>query len=103
MHIDVTDHPARSRYEARLDGELVGHADYRIDGGRVTITHTEVDPAQGGRGIGSELVRRVLLDVASRELELVPQCPFVADYLRRHPDPFLGLVPAPLRERLRPE
>ncbi|HET9168644.1 MAG TPA: GNAT family N-acetyltransferase [Actinospica sp.] len=103
MNIDVTDNRPLSRYEARLGDELVGHADYRLDGGRLTITHTEVDPAHGGRGVGSELVRQVLRDVADRELELVPRCPFVADYLRRHPDSFLDLVAAPLRERLRRE
>lgn len=96
----MADNQELDRYEARLDGELAGFAQYRIDGPRITIFHAEVDPALGGRGIGSQLARAALDDVARRGLELVPRCPFIAAYVRRHPDPYLDLVAEPLRAKV---
>lgn len=40
----------------------------------------------GGKGIGSQLVEKVLLDIEKKDLRLVPLCPFVAGYIQKHPD-----------------
>ena len=48
--------------------------------------HTEVPPKYEGRGIGKELVQGVLEDIRRKKLKVVPQCPFVATYIRRHPE-----------------
>ncbi len=54
--------------------------------GRIVFVHTEAPPELRGRGIASELARRAL-DYARREgLRVVAQCPFVAGYLRVHPE-----------------
>ncbi len=100
MSVEVTDNPELGRYEARVNGELAGFAQYRLEHEQITIFHAEVDPSFEGRGVGSELARVALDDVRARELELVPRCPFIAAYVRRHPDPYLELVPASLREKL---
>jgi predicted GNAT family acetyltransferase len=39
-----------------------------------------------GTGVGSQLVRGALDDLRVRGLRLVPLCPFVAAYVRRHPE-----------------
>lgn len=97
MSVEVADNKERGRYEARLDGELAGFAQYRMDGPQITIFHAEVDPALEGRGVGSQLAKAALDDVGRRGLELVPRCPFIAAYVRRHPDLYLDLVAEPLR------
>ena len=56
--MDVTDAAEQQRYEARIDGELAGIAEYRASDGLVTFLHTEVMPGFEGRGVGSGLVRR---------------------------------------------
>jgi hypothetical protein len=94
---EVIDNPAQERYEARVDGALAGFILYRLDGERITMVHTEVDPDYEGHGVGSELAKVALADVRERGLELMPQCPFIADYVRRHPDGYLDLVPESLR------
>jgi predicted GNAT family acetyltransferase len=48
--------------------------------------HTEVDPSVKGLGIGSRLAAGELDDVRSRGLKVVAKCPFIAAWLRRHPD-----------------
>jgi predicted GNAT family acetyltransferase len=83
----VTHVPESSRYELRLEGELIGRADYRRDEERILFTHTEVDPALQGRGYGGRLVGFAVEDARGQGLEIVPVCPFVADFIKQHPEP----------------
>jgi len=82
----VTDAPERERYEAHLDGELAGVLEYVVKHGRLALVHTEVLPAYEGRGIGSTLVRFALDDARQRGLRVIAICPYVQDYLTRHPE-----------------
>lgn len=84
--IAVTDNDALHRFEITVDGKVAGFALYRTEPGAVVFTHTEVDPAFEGQGLGSKLAAGALQDVRDRNLEIVPQCPFMAAYLKRHPD-----------------
>ena len=86
MDLTVTDVPERQRYEARAGGERVGFAAYTVAGEQITFTHTEVDPAHEGEGVGSALVRGALDDARRRGLSVRPVCPFVGEWMRRHPD-----------------
>lgn len=90
--IDVTDDPQTGRFEARVDGLLAGFSEYRVRDGRIVFTHTEVDDAFEGEGVGSALVRTALTRVREGEgLQVVPLCPFVKAWIDRHPD-FQDLV-----------
>jgi predicted GNAT family acetyltransferase len=84
--VEVVDDPDRSRYQASIDGTPAGFAAYRLQGDHVVFTHTEVDPAFEGKGVGSALARAALDDVRSRGLGVVAMCPFVSAYIRRHPE-----------------
>ena len=85
MDIDVHDIPDSARYEARLDGALLGYAAYALTDGVVVFKHTVVEPNHEGRGVGSALVQAALDDVRQRQLKAVPRCSFVRDWLDRHP------------------
>ena len=83
----VTDDPDQHRYEARLGGDLVGIAEYRLHGeDQIVFTHTEVADAAEGKGVGGRLVRLALDDVRGRGLGVVPRCPFVRSYIEKHPE-----------------
>ncbi len=84
--LTVVDNADRRRYEARLGSEVVGFIMYRLDGERLTLVHTEVDSELEGEGVGSMLVAGALDDIRGRGLSVVPICPFVSAYLRRHPE-----------------
>ena len=60
------------------------HIDYRREGARIYLIHTEVPQALEGQGIGSALVKQTLMDIDEQGLKLVPSCPFVAAYVERH-------------------
>jgi predicted GNAT family acetyltransferase len=91
--VTVRDNPAELRYEALAGGEMVGEIRYRTEPGLVVLVHTEVAPAAEGAGVGSRLVAGALADIRARGLGVVPLCPFVAAYIRRHPE-FADLIRA---------
>jgi uncharacterized protein len=84
--VNVRDNRRELRYELLLDGRLVGETRYRREPGLVVLVHTEIDPSLEHRGLGSRLVRGELDDIRARGLRVVPHCPFVAAYIRRHPE-----------------
>jgi predicted GNAT family acetyltransferase len=86
MSTSVTDNAASSRYDVVVDGELAGFAAYQKTPELVVFTHTEVDPRFGGQGVGGTLVRQALDDVRSQQLRVLPVCPFVQQWIVRHPD-----------------
>jgi predicted GNAT family acetyltransferase len=79
--------PELHRYEARIDGELAGVAEYQLTDRLAILTHTEVDDRFEGRGVGSTLARFALDDVrAEGSRQVLPLCPFIKDWIDRHPD-----------------
>jgi predicted GNAT family acetyltransferase len=83
----VSNNSELGRYEAHLDGELAGFAEYHLRGSSIVFTHTEVDPAFEGKGIGGALVRQSLDQVrAAGEYDVVPVCPFYKSWIGKHPD-----------------
>lgn len=89
---------ARNRYELTVDGQTAVCAFNRLKAA-VMFTHTEVPEALEGRGVGSTLVRGALDDVRAQGLEVIPLCPFVAAFIRRHPE-YLDLVSPVSRRQL---
>jgi len=98
MAAEITDNPEEQRYEIRVDGALGGYAQYRTTPGQIAFLHTETDPAMHGRGLASQLIAHALEDARSRQLAVVPLCPFVAAYIRAHRE-HLDLVPEDQRPR----
>lgn len=80
---EVVRNDARSRYELRVDAQLAV-AEYNRLTNAVMFTHTEVPEALEGQGIGSALARGALDDVRAQELQVIPLCPFIAAFIRRH-------------------
>ncbi|GAB2696090.1 GNAT family N-acetyltransferase [Thalassiella azotivora] len=76
----------RSRYEAVVDGEVAGYVELEQHEDRVVLTHTVVEDAYEGRGVGSALVRGALDDLRDDGRTVVPQCPFAASWIERHPE-----------------
>jgi predicted GNAT family acetyltransferase len=82
----VTDRPNELRYEIEEGGEVVGFLMYRVEPGVLDLVHTDVEPKWEGKGVGAALVKGALDDVRARGLKVRPYCPFVAAYIRRHPE-----------------
>lgn len=82
----VRNNTAGSRYELYLDDELVGIADYRVEGDRVIFPHTELRSDMQGQGLGAQLVQGALDDVRQSGRSIVPYCWYVAEFVDSHPE-----------------
>jgi predicted GNAT family acetyltransferase len=90
---EASHNEAASRYELRIGGEVAAQAQYTREGDAVRFTHTEVDSAYEGQGLGSKLAAFALDDVKGRGLKAIPQCKFIASYIARHEKEYGDLVP----------
>lgn len=87
--------PRERRYEVRVDGQLAGFARYtEPDREHVDFVHTEVGDDYAGRGLAGRLVAYAVADVRERGLRIIPHCPFVQAWLRKHTE-YDGIVDWP--------
>jgi predicted GNAT family acetyltransferase len=86
----VRDNRAEQEFELEVEGHRAIAA-YQREGGTITFTHTLVPKAIEGRGVASKLIRAALDAARDEGLKVIPQCPFVAAYIERHPE-YRGLL-----------
>jgi predicted GNAT family acetyltransferase len=91
---DFAHNSDRSRFEIVVDGVVVGKTYYRENSGRRTFTHTEVDPAQQGKGLATQLIEFALAATRDADLRIAAECPTVTAYLSRHNE-YDDIVDAP--------
>lgn len=83
--ITVVHNTEAHRFEIHLDGHRAV-CEYMPARGMIVFTHTEVPPALEGRGLANRLAQAGLEYARTEGLQVLPLCPFVAAYLRRHPE-----------------
>lgn len=76
---------ARHRFELEVDGHRC-ELDYTLAGTTMTITHTGVPEAVGGRGIGAELVAAAFAAARANGWKVRPACSYAAAWVRKHPE-----------------
>ncbi len=81
--IEVKNNPERHHYEAQVDGRTA-FINYAMHGNTIRYIHTEVPPEMEGQGIGSKLAKFALQEAKERHWKVVPQCPFIAAYVKKH-------------------
>jgi len=80
----VTRNDEASRYEIHLGDTLAGFARYQRRPDEIRFVHTEVDPAFQGKGLAGILASGALADAAASGDTIVPYCPYIAGYLKKH-------------------
>jgi len=73
------------RFEVDIEGELAV-LEYSENADTVDLLHTEVPPSIEGRGVGGALAKAGLEYAKQAGKRVVPTCPFVRAYIKRHPD-----------------
>lgn len=81
-----TSHQGDASTSGGCDDDVLGFADYRVEGRRAVFPHTVIDPGRRGQGLGDVLVAGALDDVRALGLTVVPQCWFVDQFLDQHPE-----------------
>src|SRR3954470_12362116 len=75
---------ADRRYEILVDGRRAGLTAYRDRGAQRVFFHTEIDDTFAGQGLAAQLIQLALADVRESGKRIVPVCPYVAKFLKRH-------------------
>lgn len=82
--VRISHNPDTARYEARVGSAVAGFAEYQLAKDLIVFTHTEVDPAYEGQGVGSALALAALDDVRGTGRKVLPLCPFIKGWIERH-------------------
>lgn len=83
--VEVINNAEARRFEAWVDDDIA-FIDYIPAKSNIVFSHTEVPKAFEGQGVASKLAKTALDYARDNELAIVPVCPFVTNYIRRHPD-----------------
>lgn len=82
--LEVIHVPAKNRFETWIDNQL-SKLDYLLDEDTIVMTHVGVYPEHRGQGVAGKLVEVALNYAEENSLRVIPMCPYVAVYIRRHP------------------
>ncbi len=96
MDTTVVEVPEQHRFVIQSGGEQVGVMEYQNDGRTLALLHVETDRAHSGQGIAGELTRVVLDEAREQGLAVLPFCPYVSAWMRKHPE-YADLVPVDQR------
>jgi uncharacterized protein len=85
--------PGKNRFEVSVEGNLC-QLEYELDDNVIHMNHVVVPKEVGGRGIAGELTRHALDHARSEGWRVVPNCPYVKNWIDRHSE-YSDLVPDP--------
>lgn len=83
--MDIKDNTQLSRFELEIEGQLAV-VDYILKDNVYSIPRVYVPRQLEGKGIGSKVLKQSLDIIEKRGAKIVPICPFVGAYLKRHPE-----------------
>jgi len=82
---EITLNNQAERFEMTVDGQLCV-LEFSLSPGLAHFNSVRVPKAVGGRGLAGQLTRHALDWARGENLKVVPNCPYVASWLERHPD-----------------
>ncbi|MDR3524997.1 MAG: GNAT family N-acetyltransferase [Acetobacteraceae bacterium] len=90
---EASNNVAHHRYELVVDN-WTAYVTYERKGNRIVLLHTLVPAALEGKGVGTALARSTLEQIRRQGLLVAPECPFIAGFIKRHPE-FQDIVGPP--------
>ena len=86
MTIQQDDDGKKGSFYVEENGKRLAEMVYTWAGEKTFIVeHTEVDPSLEGKGVGKQLVHRVVEFAREKNLKLIPLCPFTKAVIDRTP------------------
>jgi len=83
MDYEVKHNIEASRFEIDLGG-MMAYANYHRSGNNLVIPHVYTPPEFRGKGIAAQVAKYALEYARNSNLKVVPQCPYMRDYIERH-------------------
>lgn len=85
IQIPLVKNEAIKRFEIEIDGHAA-FINYGEFGSQIALVHTEVPEVLGGRGVAAALVEKTLTYLEDEGKMLLPFCPYVFAFIKKHPD-----------------
>ncbi len=73
------------RFEMKV-GDYTAIIEYKQKENRIALIHTEVPPELEGQGAATAIIEKTLDYIEKNNFKLIPLCPLVVAYIKRHPD-----------------
>jgi len=83
--LEVVNNEQAHRFEVAIGNE-VAFAEYNLVEHGIILPHTLVPESLEGKGIGGQLARAALKYAREHDLKVIPTCPFMAAYIKKHPE-----------------
>jgi predicted GNAT family acetyltransferase len=84
--VEVARNDLENRFEIHVGEHLAGFTQYRDRKDRRIFFHTEIGDEFAGRGLGGILAKQAIEETVEHGKVIVPLCPFIAAYLKKHPE-----------------
>ena len=84
-NVTVIHNEEARRFELLIDGQR-SLLTYRRFPDRIVFDHTEVPEPLEGHGLAAKLSRAALDFACANRLRVVPLCPYVSAFIRKHPE-----------------
>ena len=91
MELTIQNNTDKSRFETTVEGHLA-FVEYHLNKDRIAFIHTEVPEALEGKGIATALAKYVLQYARDQHLKVVPFCPFISGYIRKHIEEYRDML-----------
>jgi predicted GNAT family acetyltransferase len=83
--LEIVNNTHARRFETRI-GDYFALINYDLSGQNIVFFHTEVPIPLEGQGIASKMAHTALEYARANNLKVIPSCPFIAAYIRKHPE-----------------
>jgi len=83
--LELVKNETAQRFEMNVTN-AVAIIEYKQTNNKIHLIHTEVPQELEGKGAATAIIEKALAYIEKNQLKLVPLCPFVAAYIKRHPE-----------------
>ena len=84
-NIPLHKNEAQNRFEIEINQHFA-FISYRETQNQISLIHTEAEPELAGTGAASAVVEKTLNYIQESEKKLLPFCPYVFAYIKKHPE-----------------
>ena len=85
LNLSLVNNEANHRFEMKV-GDYIAFIEYKQTLNKITLIHTEVSPELEGKGAATAIIEKTLDYIEKNNFKLIPLCPLVVAYIKRHPD-----------------
>ncbi|MDX1278342.1 GNAT family N-acetyltransferase [Oceanihabitans sediminis] len=85
IDIPLVKNEEKKRFEINIDGHFA-FINYGEFGNQIALVHTEAEPELAGKGAASAVVEKTLQYLDENNISLLPFCPYVFAYIKKHPE-----------------